>query len=118
MLAVKNLKPGKYDIHVNDRGLGTFTSDQLEKGVNIASATADGWIPGGPWDAQGWALNFLTESRNEAVNVDKTQNEYLKTNADREAIVKQIAEINTRIEEAQRAVAKPVQYHFVIKPAP
>src|SRR5262249_5281209 len=64
-LTVKNLKPGKYTITAEGRALGSFAADQLEKGINIASATADGWEPGGPWDAQAWSLNFLTDARNE-----------------------------------------------------
>jgi len=114
MLTVAGLSGGKYEIKVNDRSLGSFTAEQLGKGVNIASATSDGWTPGGPWDAQGWSLNYLTEARNETVSVDKYQNEYLKTNPDRESILKQVEAINAKIEEAQRAVAKPATYHFVI----
>ena len=49
--------------------------------------------------------------------VRKLQNEYLKTNANRDAVLKQIAEINDRIEVVQRAVAQPQAYHFVIAPA-
>ena len=73
MLTVTNLKPGKYDLTANGRGLGSLTADQLTAGVNIASATADAWQPGGPWDAQGWALNFLTDARNERRQRGKTQ---------------------------------------------
>jgi lysophospholipase L1-like esterase len=117
MLRVKNLKPGKYDMTADGRALGSFTAEQLASGVNIASATADGWQPGGPWDAQGWSLNYLTEARNEAVSVDKYSKEYLSGNPSREEVLKQIADINARIEEAQRAVARPSVYHFVVRAA-
>ncbi len=117
MLTVTSLNPGKYDILVNGRGLGSFTADQLAAGVNIASATADPWLPGGPWDAQAWALNDLTDARNNAVSVDKLKGEYLKTNPNQHEIIQQIDAINQRLEIAQRAVAKPVVYHFVIAPS-
>jgi lysophospholipase L1-like esterase len=117
MLAVKNLKPGKYDITADGRALGSFTAEQLAGGVNIASATADGWQPGGPWDAQGWSLNYLTEARNEAVSVDKFSREYLSGNPNREEVLKQIADINARIEAAQRMVARPCVYHFIVRVA-
>jgi lysophospholipase L1-like esterase len=118
MLTVTNLKPGKYNVTVDGRSLGNFSAADLAQGVDIASATADGWQPGGPWDAQGWSLNYLTDARNEAVNVDKMSGEHLKQFAGRDDLMKQIAEINTRIEQAQRTVAKPGNYHFVIRPAP
>jgi hypothetical protein len=117
LLKVSGLKPGKYTIDVDERALGTFTAEQLTAGVNLASATADPWQPGGPWDAQAWALNYLTEARNETVMIDKLQNQYLKGNPNRDAVMKQIAELNDRIESAQRSVARPQKYHFVISPA-
>ena len=118
MLTVKNMNAGNYIVTADDRALGTFSADQLAAGLNIASATADGWEPGGPWDAQGWSLNFLTESRNEAAQMDKLSRIYLDQNRDRGDILKQVAGINTQLEAAQRTVAKPQRYHFVIKPAP
>jgi hypothetical protein len=117
MLTVKNLKPGKYTVTADGRGLGDFSAEQLAAGVNIASATADPWQPGGPWDAQGWSLNYLTEARNQNAEVAKLRDEYLKTNPNRETILKQVAAINQQLEQAQRTVAKPATYHFVIRPA-
>ena len=116
-LTVTNLKPGKYAIMADDRGLGSFSAEQLAAGVNLASATADGWQPGGPWDAQAWALNYLTDARNNAVELEKTQHQYLETNPQRDEIARDVAEINRQIEAAQRRVAKPQTYHFVIRPA-
>ena len=118
MLTVTNLKPGRYTITADDRALGTFTAEQLAAGVNLASATADGWQPGGPWDAQGWALNDLTDSRNEAANVEKMSADYLKTNPGRDEILAKIANINSRLEQVQRAVARPALYHFVVRRVP
>jgi lysophospholipase L1-like esterase len=117
MLTVTSLKPGEYSIKANDRPLGTFAHDQLAKGINIASATADGWEPGGPWAAQAWALNYLTESRNESAQVEKTARIYLETNPNKSDVITQLAAINGQIESAQRAIAKPQTYHFLITPA-
>ena len=61
MLTVKNLSEGGYDVTADDRPLGQFTARQLAEGVNLSSATADGWEPGGPWDAQAWILKDMTE---------------------------------------------------------
>src|SRR5205085_6117079 len=35
MLTVKNLKRGKYEIVVDERGVGAFSSDDLARGVNL-----------------------------------------------------------------------------------
>jgi lysophospholipase L1-like esterase len=115
MLTIANLKPGKYALTADERPLGSFTAEQLAAGVNIASATADGWQPGGPWDAQGWTLNNLTDSRNEAANVEKMSGDYLKTNPSRDEILAKLANVNSRLEALQRAVAKPATYHFVVR---
>src|SRR5262249_14552841 len=45
LLSVRGLPPGRYSIEADGRGLGTFTAARLAQGVNIASATADGWEP-------------------------------------------------------------------------
>jgi hypothetical protein len=117
MLTVTKLKPGKYDLTVDGRGVGTYSADDLSRGVNLAHATADGWEPGGPWEAQAWSLNNLTDARNEAVNVEKMSRLYLSTNPNRSDILKQVASINEQLESAQRAVVKPAKYHFVLTPA-
>ena len=61
-LTVKNLPVGSYTILADDRALGNFTAEQLHQGLNLCSATADGWQPGGPWDAQAGALIRLTDA--------------------------------------------------------
>lgn len=63
MLQVKSLSEGKYDVIVDDRKVGTYSASELEKSVNISSATPDPWQPGGPWDVQANILHSLTESR-------------------------------------------------------
>ena len=63
MLTVKNLSEGRYDVAADDRPLGQFTARKLAEGVNLSSATADGWEPGGPWDAQAWILKDMTEAQ-------------------------------------------------------
>lgn len=116
MLTVRNLKPGKYAITANERGLGQFSHEQLSRGVNLSSATADGWEPGGPWEAQAWSLNHLTDARNEAASVEKMSRLYLATNPHREEALRQVESINQQIGQAQRTIAAPASYHFVIRP--
>jgi hypothetical protein len=117
MLCVKNLDPGKYDLKVDDRAVGAFTSEQLSQGVNLSSATADPWIPGGPWEAQAWLVNMLARSRWEAAQTTKFYDDYLKHNPNRDELSQQTADVNEKIETLARKMAQPVKYHFVIRPA-
>src|SRR5699024_8764030 len=41
MLTVKNLSPGKYDLTVNGRPVGTWSAAEFARGLNISSATPD-----------------------------------------------------------------------------
>jgi lysophospholipase L1-like esterase len=118
MLTVKGLAAGgKYELTVSERKVGTFSAEQLAGGVNLSSATADPWQPGGPWEAQAWLVNMLTDARNSEVAPEKFFEDYLKQNPNRAQIARQTAEANGRIEALQRETAKPVTYHFVIRPA-
>jgi lysophospholipase L1-like esterase len=117
MLTVKGLRPGKYAVTAGGRKLGTWTAEQLAAGVNLASATADPWVPGGPWEAQAWLVNMLTDARNDAVAPEKFFDDYLKENPNRAAIARQTTDANAAIEGLQRQTARPVSYHFVITAA-
>jgi hypothetical protein len=115
MLTVTNLNAGEYEIAADNRKLGKFSADALSKGVNLASATADGWEPGGPWDAQAWTLNHLTEARNELAESGRKQNHYLKDAANNAELFEQLDDLNERLETAQRLAARPPKCRFVIR---
>jgi lysophospholipase L1-like esterase len=118
MLKVTALPPGKYDVLASDRAVGTFTHEQLAAGVNLSSATADPWTPGGPWEAQAWALNQLTEARFHLSMTSKQASDYLKHHPDAPTAAEQSADVNARLETLQRTIAKPATYHFVVRKAP
>jgi hypothetical protein len=118
LLAVQQLPEGRYEVRVDDRLLGAFTSKQLATGLNIASLTANAWQPGGPWDAEATILSQLTDARSE-VGVARTfTGVYLPGRPDREALEAQVEKVNTALEDLQRALVKPVPYRFVVRPAP
>ena len=98
MLTVAHLPPGRYDVLVEGRALGSFGEKQLAAGLNIASATADGWEPGGPWDAAASVLISLTDARDQIANAERFLDHYLPTHPDRIEIHAQSREINGRIE--------------------
>jgi lysophospholipase L1-like esterase len=118
VLAVRGLRPGRYEVVASGRKLGTFGAERLAAGVNLSSATADPWVPGGPWEAQGWLVNMLTDARNDAVQPEKFFADYLKANPNGASIAGQTADASAAIEALQRETAKPVPYRFVIRAAP
>jgi lysophospholipase L1-like esterase len=118
MLKVTNLPEGRFAIEVDGRPLGSFPATQLASGVNIASATADPWEPGGPWDAQAAILIRLTDARSEVATARRFTDRYLPGRPDLAPWHEQAEGTNTRLEALQRAMVKPVPYHFVVRPAP
>jgi hypothetical protein len=114
MLTVKNLPAGKYTIEAGGRGLGSFDAKRLSDGINISSATADGWQPGGPWDAQAWQVNRLTESRYQLMLTHRQRE--LTSGLPLEAeIDAERKKINASIEALQHKSVQPAKNHLVIK---
>lgn len=117
LLTIKELAPGRYDLLADDRRLGVFTSEQLTKGVNLCSATSDGWEPGGPWDAEAAALIPLTEARSNLADVVRQTYYYLPSFPAKSSIHSQTDSAIARIEALQRTLVKPRQFHFIVRPA-
>lgn len=115
MLKVTALSPGDYELHVSGRAVGTFSAERLADGINISSATPDGWVPGGPWDAQAATLMMLTESRHQLAQSRKLAPHYINTNPHYLEADAEMSRINTEIEQLQRLTATPVPYHFVLR---
>lgn len=117
MLTVKGLADGRYDVLADGRGLGSWSADQLAKGINVCSATADGWEPGGPWDAQASALIQLTNARSEVSGARRQLNHHLPTYPEAVAVQSQTETAIARIEDLQRTLVAPRPFHFVIRAA-
>jgi lysophospholipase L1-like esterase len=115
MLTIANLPPGRYDLKVDGRALGIFTDRQLAASLNISSATADSWEPGGPWDAEAGILIQLTDARSQLAAGMRFLNHYLPAQSDRAAFHAQASEINDRIELLQRLLVKPRSFHYLVK---
>ena len=116
MLAVRNLPEGRYDVRADDRPLGHWSADQLARGVNIASATANGWEPGGPWEAQAWVLRQITDARSEVAEAYRNLGDYLPGHPERARLGEQAAATDDQFIADQRALVRPRPFHFVITP--
>ncbi|MBP3954393.1 SGNH/GDSL hydrolase family protein [Gemmata sp. G18] len=115
LLTVKSLPKGRYEVTADGRGLGVFTAEQLAGGVDLASATADPWQPGGPWNAQANALKALTDARYEVLSAGAQLRAAIPGSPAAGQLGKQSGEFDTKIVEMQRNVAKPQPYQFVVK---
>ena len=115
-LAVKHLPPGQYAINADDRPLGHWSADQLDQGVNLASATANGWEPGGPWEAEAWVLRQMTDARSELAEASRNLRDYLPNLPDLATTRDQAAATLKQIEADQRRLVQPRPFHFVITP--
>lgn len=115
MLAVGGLAAGKYDLFAGGRLLGKFTAKQLGAGLNISSMTANGWEPGGPWDAQAAALKMVTDARMEIVGSQDYSEMFLGNHPGLDAVRAETQATLERLEALQRKYATPVTVHFVLK---
>lgn len=116
-LAIQNLPPtGRYAISAGGRPLGAWGAAELARGVNLASATADPWVPGGPWDAQGHALKVFTDMRDEIAAARRGMNANLSMHPHLEDLRERTETIEREIVELQRQMAKPIPVEFTVRP--
>jgi lysophospholipase L1-like esterase len=116
-LAVQNLEKGRYDLIVEGRLLGTYSAEQLAKGINISSATADAWHPGGPWEVQANMVKELTEARYHVGTAKSTVDTYLPKSPLAGELDPKVKRFDDEIVEMQRISAKPRPYRFEVRPA-
>ena len=116
LLTVKNLAAGEYVVLADGRSLGNFTAQQLEAGVNLASATPDPWEPGGPWQAQAMVLNRLTEARDNVARARQLTDTYLRHDPHAADADAQADALLHDIEKLQHTVVQPHVFHFAIRP--
>jgi len=116
-LTVKGLAAGRYTISVEGRGLGTWDAKQLAEGLNISSATADGWQPGGPWDAQSDIVKDIVDARDKLWMGGRVQAQHNDTNPKSAGLAAEFNRIDQQITELARAQAKPYPYRFEVRAA-
>ncbi len=114
MLGVKNLAAGRYRLTVSGRDVGKYSARQLAAGVNICFATGNAWSPGGPWDVQASLLKSLTESRHDLTTASLLSSAWESGTPLNHSLHERSAAINEQIEAAQRLVAQPRPYRFVL----
>jgi lysophospholipase L1-like esterase len=117
LLAVDHLPEGRYEVTADGRGVGVFTSRQLAAGVNIASATANAWEPGGPWDAQAAVVQALTDARHNLDLANVMARAHLAAGDVPAQMAPKSARADNELVALQRLAARPRPYRFVVRPA-
>jgi hypothetical protein len=117
MLTVTNLPEGRYDVLANGRELGTFSDGQLAAGLNLSSATSNGWEPGGPWDAAASILIHMTDARSQIAEAARSLDHYLPVHPDRIKLHAQSNALDEQVEALQRTLLEPRPFHFVVRRA-
>ena len=115
LLAATNLPAGRYEVTAGGRLLGQWNADALARGINIASATADAWAPGGPWDAQAHAVKIFTDMRDELAFARRGMNETLTAHPQIESLRARTTAIEESLVALQRETARPVPVKFVVR---
>lgn len=113
-LRVVGLAPGRYEVRAGGRALGRFSAERLAQGENISTATADGWEPGGPWDAQSNSLRELIDARDKLWASDVQRRKFDPTNPADAALRAEYSALDARLVALEYAVAKPHPYLFEI----
>jgi len=115
MLTVTELDAGSYEVLAGNRKLGKFSDKQLAAGMNISFSTADGWEPGGPWDAQAAALSKVTDARYEITGAQWYEDQFMSEHPAIESLRAESARVVEQLDSLQRAVAKPFPIRFLIR---
>jgi lysophospholipase L1-like esterase len=114
LLSVTSLPAGDYDIRAEGRRLGKVSAERLARGLNIASMTADGWEPGGPWDAQSGIVKELVDARDKLWMSALLRLQYNANHPAHARLDRQTRDLDQRLVEQQHAQARPYPYRFEI----
>ena len=114
-LAITNLPRGDYEIRAEGRKLGKVSAERLARGLNISSMTADGWEPGGPWDAQSDIVKELVDARDKLWMSAQMSSNYNADHPDHAKLERQMRDLDEKLVAQQRAQAKPYPYHFEVR---
>ncbi len=109
VLRVTALKPGNYELRIDDRAIDTFTAEELQKGVNLALLET-------PMLAQARLVALDTDYRNSLEATRFSLLHSVPTSLVTQAIAK-LTQALTAAVDRQYADAKPTAHKYSILPA-
>lgn len=115
LLAIANLPKGEYEVRVDDRLIGKANAGQLARGLNVSSMTANGWEPGGPWDAQACVVKELVDARDKLWAGNQLRSRFLANHPEAAPLQAAMRKLDGDLVSQQRAMAKPYPYRFSIR---
>ena len=116
-LKVTGLEPGEYEVRAEGRLLGKYSSERLARGENIASATSNGWEPGGPWDAQSDAVREIVDARDKAWGGENFRRQFNGNHPASAKLAREAKAADEALVKLARSIAKPYPYRFEIRRA-
>ena len=114
-LKVTGLEPGDYEVRAEGRLLGQYPAERLARGENIASATSNGWEPGGPWDAQSDAVREIIDARDKSWGGEHFRGQFNGDNPASSKLKRQAKAADDALVTLARSMAKPYPYRFEIR---
>jgi lysophospholipase L1-like esterase len=114
-LKVTGLAPGHYEVRAEGRLLGNYSAERLARGENIASATSNGWEPGGPWDAQSDTVREFVDARDKAWGGAHFRRQFNGDNPASPKLERQTKAADDALVALARTAAKPYPYRFEIR---
>lgn len=115
MLTIANLPKGDYEIRVGERLIGKANAGQFARGLNLCSMTANGWEPGGPWDAQACVVKELVDARDKLWAGNQVRTRFVPNHPEAAALEETMKKLDDDLVNQQRAMAKPYAYRFTIR---
>lgn len=115
MLTIGNLPKGEYEIRVGERLIGKTNAGQFARGLNLSSMTANGWEPGGPWDAQACVVKELVDARDKLWAGNQLRKRFLPSHPEAATLVASLQKLDDELVSQQRAMAKPYAYRFSVR---
>jgi lysophospholipase L1-like esterase len=117
MMTVTGLPPGEYEVRAGGRALGKVSAGALAAGLNTSSMTANGWEPGGPWDAQSSAVKELVAARDLILHGTAMRERFAGDHPDAAALDRTAKELEENLTALMRRTAKPQPCRLEIKRA-
>lgn len=116
-LTVAGLPEGKYEILACGRRISTESSAALAKGVNMASMTANGWEPGGLWNAQSDTVKELVDARDKLQAAAVVREKFVTPHPEAAALAAGGGALDSGLTDYMRQMARPVPMRIEVRKA-
>ena len=116
LLTVKNLPDGEWELRANGRPFGKVRTEELAKGINMASMTAKGGEPGGPWEMQSCVVRELVDARDKLWAGGVIRERFMAPHPGAAALAAEARALDDQLVAHLRHLAQPVPYLIEIRP--